>query len=54
MTTATNQLFVRSTRPANTTSPLLSVLSVILGVNLRETLAARTAAQDDAGYTWGM
>jgi hypothetical protein len=56
MTTATTEMFAtdRAVRPAGSASPLLSVLAVILGVSLRESLAAESAANDDAGYTWGM
>lgn len=55
MTTATTELFASHVaRPANAISPLLSVLAVILGVNLRESLSAQSNSQDDAGYTWGL
>lgn len=56
MTTATTELYSsRAPRAAATTSPLLSVLALLLGVSLRESLAAQsTASQADAAYTWGL
>lgn len=56
MTTATSELFsnTNTVRPANTTSPLLSVLAVILGVNLRESLSAQSSSHDDAADAWGL
>jgi hypothetical protein len=55
MTTATNDMFVqRTVRTSNETSPLLSVISILLGVNLRESLATATTEQDDSAYAWGL
>jgi hypothetical protein len=56
MTTATTEMFAtdRAVRPAGSVSPLLSFLAVILGVSLRESLSAKSAANEDAGYSWGM
>jgi hypothetical protein len=55
MTTATTDMFAQSNvRTSNETSPLLSVISVLLGVNLRESLATATTDQDDSAYAWGL
>ncbi|MBC7513698.1 MAG: hypothetical protein H7234_04595 [Herminiimonas sp.] len=52
MTTATTQYF--NAKPA-ATNPLLAIVSFLLSVHLRETLAAESTAQADTGaYTWGM
>ena len=53
MTTATNQFF--AAKPAASSNLLLSIVSFLLSVNLRESLATESTAQADAGaYTWGM
>ncbi len=55
MTTATNDMFTQSNVPtSNETSLLLSVISVLLGVNLRESLTSATTEQDDSAYAWGL
>ena len=53
MTTATTQYF--AAKPAATANVLLSIVSFLLSVNLRESLAAESTVAADAGaYTWGM
>ncbi|MBC7502425.1 MAG: hypothetical protein H7315_18305 [Herminiimonas sp.] len=55
MTTATNDMLAQSNvRTSTETSPLLSVISVLLGVNLRESLTSATTEQDDSAYAWGL
>ena len=55
MTTATTEIFAqRTVRPTNEMSPLLSVISILLGVNLRESLSTATTDQDDSAYAWGL
>ena len=52
MTTATTQYF--STKPV-ASNPLLAIVSFLLSVNLRDSLAAESTDQADAGaFTWGM
>lgn len=52
MTTATTQYF--TAKPA-ATNPLLAIVSFLLSVNLRDSLAEASSAQADTGaYTWGM
>ena len=54
-TTATTELFAtRAMHAVTATSPLLSILSLILGVSLRESLATESASQDEAGFIWGL
>lgn len=53
MTTATTQFF--AAKPATASNPLLAIVSFLLSVNLRDSLAAESTTQADAGaYTWGM
>ncbi len=52
MTTATTQFF--AAKPATVSNPLLAIVSFLLSVNLRESLATESVAQAEGAYTWGM
>ena len=53
MTTATTRFF--PSQPAASSSLLLSVVSFLFSVHLRDALAAESTTPADSGaYTWGM
>lgn len=56
MSTAINNFSSQITARPSTTNGFLAIASALLGLNLRESLAAQSSAEqnNDASYCWGL